>query len=193
MPGRKIADVYMGGNFVSSEIVPIEVIENRIFIIRGKKVMLDRDLAKLYGVETAALNQALKRNAERFPEDFVFSLTHQEKVNISQIVICSEKPYETIKHSKHINVFTEHGILMLSSVLKSKRAVLVNIQIMRVFVNLRNMLSTHKELARKIDQLESKVGQLDAEVKQIFNAIKELMSPLPENTKKIGFMGQGSS
>ena len=123
----------------------------------------------------------------------MFSLTHQEKVNISQIVICSERPYETIKHSKNINVFTEHGILMLSSVLKSKRAVLVNIQIMRVFVNLRHMLSTHKEFARKIDQLESKVGQLDAEVKQIFNAIKELMSPLPENTKKIGFMGQGSS
>jgi hypothetical protein len=103
-------------------------------------------------------------------------------------VICSERPYETIKHAKNVNVFTEHGILMLSSVLNSKRAVLVNIQIMRVFVNLRHILSTHKELTNKLELLERKVGALDSDVKAIFDAIKQLMALPPDKPKKIGFL-----
>jgi len=120
---------------MAKELVPIEIIENRIFLIRNKKVMLDRDLAELYGVETRVLNQAVARNLERFPCDFMIVLTREEIRNISQIVICSK-----IKHAKNVNVFTEQGLAMLSTVLRSKRAIEVNIQIMRAFVKLREML-----------------------------------------------------
>ncbi|MDD5382982.1 MAG: ORF6N domain-containing protein, partial [Candidatus Margulisbacteria bacterium] len=126
------------------EIVPIERIENRIYLIRGQKVMLDRDLAELYGVNTWRLNEQVKRNRERFPEDFMFSLTRQEILSISQIAIPS-----SIKFARNVNAFTEQGVAMLSSVLRSRKAVLVNIQIMRAFVRMKQSLYAHRELALK--------------------------------------------
>jgi hypothetical protein len=158
-------------------------IESCILMIRGHKVMLDRHLAELYGVETRALNQAVKRNKDRFPGDFVFSLTRDEIRNISQNVTCS-----TIAHAKNVSAFTEQGVAMLSSVLRSKRAARVNIQIMRVFVRLRDMLTAHKELARKLAQLEERIADHDEEIEAIFEAINRLMEPPPEGPKpKIGF------
>jgi len=135
-------------------LVPIETIENKIFLIRGKKVMLDRDLAVLYGVKTQALNQAVKRNLRRFPEDFMFRLTHTEATNwISQFVM-SKKQRMGIRRQPY--VFTEQGVAMLSSVLKSERAIDVNIQIMRTFTKLREMLSSNHLLRKKLEELEKK-------------------------------------
>ena len=150
-------------------LVPIEIIEGKILFIRGQKVMLDRDLAQLYGVETRVLNQAVRRNIERFPADFMFTLTRDEIMRISQIVISSG--HETIKFSKNVMAFTEQGVAMLSSVLNSKRAVQVNIAIMRVFVKLREMIASNKELSRRLDKLEKKY---DAQFKVVFDAIREL-------------------
>ena len=162
--------------------LPIERIQKSIYLIRGWNVMLDRDLAELYGVETRVLNQAVRRNIDRFPKDFMFALTREEIRNISQIVISSE-----IKHARNVHVFTEQGVAMLSSVLRSKRAVQVNIEIMRAFVKLRQMLVTHKELARKLADLERQLKDHDEHIQTIFEAIHQLMSP-PEGTKrKIGF------
>jgi len=165
-------------------IVPQEIIEQKIYLIRGHKVMLSTTLAELYDVEVRALVQAVKRNIERFPEDFMFQLTDREFKNLkSQIVISSwggarrAKPY----------AFTEQGIAMLSSVLKSKRAIQVNIAIMRAFVKLRGILSAHKELAYKLDQLERKIEKHDAEIRSIFQAIRQLMSPPDKPKHQIGF------
>ena len=164
-------------------LLPIENIERMIYFIRAEKVMLDRDLAELYQVTTAALNQALRRNRERFPSDFMFQLTQSEvtQLNRSQIVIGSQKhrdprfrPY----------AFTEQGIAMLSSVLRSKRAVSVNIEIMRAFVKLRQMLASNSELSRRLGELESKY---DRQFKVVFDAIRQLMSPPVQARKQIGF------
>jgi hypothetical protein len=174
-------------------LIPIERIERSILLIRGHKVMLDRDLAYLYGVTTKVLNQAVKRHKDRFPEDFMFQLT-MEEAKIwwtgvrggglrSQIV--------TLKRGQHIKyrpyAFTEHGILMLSSVLNSERAIKVNIEIMRAFVRLRQILASNKKLAKRLDELEKKY---DAQFKLVFDAIRQLMvPPEPEPPKKrIGFM-----
>jgi hypothetical protein len=165
-----------------NQIVPIEIVEQKIFMIRGHKVMIDRDLASLYGVETRVLNQAVRRNTDRFPEDFMFSLSRQEIRDLSQLVISSK-----IKHSPNVFVFTEQGVSMLSSVLKSKRAVKVNIQIMRAFVKLRQILSTNKELVHKLSQLERKTEKHDAEIHAIFKAIRQLMTPPEKTKKKIGY------
>ncbi len=151
-------------------IVPDEVIERKIFVIRGQKVMLDKDLARLYGVETKVLNQAVKRNIDRFPQDFMFSLTREEIIRMSQSVT-------SLKFSKNINVFTEQGVAMLSSVLRSKKAIHVNIAIMRAFVKLRMILSTHKELIYKLDELERKIGKHDEAIQSIFEVIRQLMKP----------------
>jgi len=167
------------------EIIPHEVIERKIFIIRGQKVMLSPILAELYGVETRALIQAVKRNAERFPEDFMFQLTDEEYKNLkSQIVISSwggsrrAFPY----------AFTEQGVSMLSSVLNSKRAIQVNIAIIRTFVRLKQMLSTHKDLAQKLSELERRMEKHDEHIHTIFQAIRQLMNQPPEPSKrKIGF------
>ena len=157
--------------------------------------MLDRDLAKLYQVRTEALNQAVKRNRERFPEDFMFRLTWDEaKLLRSQFVILnkdgSSEPRSktvTLKRGEHIkylpSVFTEQGVAMLSSVLRSKRAVLVNVEIMRAFVRLRLMLASHADLARKLAALEKKY---DAQFKVVFDAISELMTPLAPRRRSIG-------
>ncbi|PIP12562.1 MAG: DNA-binding protein [bacterium (Candidatus Stahlbacteria) CG08_land_8_20_14_0_20_40_26] len=165
----------------SQAIVPMERIEKRIYLFRGKKVMLSTDLADLYGVEVRALVQAVKRNIERFPEDFMFQLDEQEyEILKSQIVISSwggprrARPY----------AFTEQGIAMLSSVLHSKRAIRVNIQIMRAFVKLREMILSHKELAKKLEALEKRY---DAQFKVVFDAIRQLMAPPEKPHRKIGF------
>ncbi len=169
-------------------VVPMEVIEGKILLIRGRKVMLDRDLAMLYGVETRALNQAVKRNSTRFPEDFMFQLTNDEAVVLSRSQFVTLKRGQNIKYLPY--VFTENGVAMLSSVLKSERAIEVNIQIMRTFTKLREILSTHKELAHKLAQLERKIEKHDDEIKVIFNAIRQLMTPPETSKKKIGFRGE---
>ena len=161
------------------ELIPVEIIERKIYLIRGHKVMLDRDLAELYGVETRVLNQAVRRNLDRFPEDFMFALTRYEIMNLSQIVISSR-----IKHAPSVFVFTEQGVAMLSGVLNSARAVQVNIAVMRTFVRLREMLSTNKELAHKLVLLENRLERHDGEIKAIFGAIRQLMAP-PEAKKKV--------
>lgn len=164
----------------SAGAVPIERIESRILLIRGQKVMLDRDLADLYEVETRALNQAVRRNAERFPSDFMFRLSREEIRRISQIVISSD-----LKFSNNVNAYTEQGVAMLSSVLRSERAVQVNIAIMRTFVRLRRLIASHADLARKLAELERKY---DAQFKAVFDAIRALMSPeLPRGKRELGF------
>ena len=151
-------------------LIPLEMIGQKILMIRGHRVMLDRDLARLYEVSTKALNQAVKRNLESFPEDFMFCLSEAEKKEV--VTNCDH--LAVIKYSPQLPyVFTEQGVAMLSSVLKSKRARLVNIQIMRAFVKLRELLNTHKELAWKLEELEKKY---DAQFKSVFDAIKMLMA-----------------
>lgn len=167
------------------EIVPQQIIESKIYLLRGKKVMLDRDLATLYGVETRTLNQAVRRNINRFPEDFMFQLTMEEMENWKSQIVISNK--EKMGLRKRPYAFTENGVAMLSSVLSSERAVEVNIQIMRTFTRLREMILTHKELAHKLAQLERKIGKHDDEIKTIFNAIRQLMVPPEPKRRKIGF------
>ena len=162
--------------------IPVERIEKAILLVRGQKVMLDRDLAVLYGAETRVLNQAVRRNIKRFPLDFMFELTREEIMRISQIVISSE-----IKYSRRVHAFTEQGVAMLSSVLNSERAIEVNIAIMRVFVRLREMMGTHKELAFKLVELEERLEGHDEQIRSIFEAIRQLMTPLEPPRKRIGF------
>ena len=165
-------------------LVSVEVIIGKIFEIRGKKVMLDSDLAKLYGVTTKVLNQAVKRNRERFPEDFMFRLTNAEKEKV--VTICDH--LKALRFSYQLPyVFTQEGVAMLSSVLNSKRAVQVNIQIMRTFVKLRQILSGHKELAFKLAELERKIERHDSEIGDIFEAIRQLMRTPDEYRKITGF------
>lgn len=167
-------------------LIPIERIEQSILLIRGQKVILDRDLARLYNVETRALNQAVRRNIDRFPEDFMFHLTREEIMRISQFVISSVHPgIKTLKFSKNVMAFTEHGVAMLSSVLKSPKAVQVNIQIMRTFAKLREIISLNKDLARKLDDLEKKY---DIQFKVVFETIRELMKPPETKKRPIGFL-----
>ncbi len=165
------------------DLMPVERIESKIYLIRGHKVMLDKDLAELYGVKTFVFNQAAKRNKERFPEDFMFQISKEELQNLtSQFVISSWGGRRTLPY-----VFTEQGIAMLSGILRSKQAVQVNIAIMRAFVRLRKILSTHKELAQKFKELELRVDSLDIEIQQIFEAIKKMIEPEEKPTKRIGF------
>jgi hypothetical protein len=166
---------------MAEELVPHEVIENKIYLIRGQKVMMDMDLAGLYGVLTKYLNQQVRRNNIRFPEDFMFQLTREEAENLRLHFATSS--YGGRRYLPF--AFTEHGILMLSSVLNSKRAIGVNIQIMRAFVKLRQLLSSHADLRRKIEGMEKKY---DGQFKVVFDAIKALIQPPPRKTKKIGFL-----
>jgi len=164
-------------------LISAELILPKILIIRGKRVMLDRDLAELYGVQTRVLNQAVMRNKSRFPEDFMFSLTKEEASLISQFVISSwggvrRQPY----------VFTQEGVAMLSGVLNSKRAIKVNIQIMRVFVQLREFVLSHKDLAIKLEALERKYSEHDDKIQHIFEAIRQLLiQPGSEERRIKGF------
>jgi len=163
-------------------LIPQEIIEKRIYVIRRQKVMIDRDLAELYEVETRALNQAVKRNIKRFPADFMISLNREEIMNLSQIVISSK-----IKHAPNVFAFTEQGVAMLSSILKSERAVQVNIAIMRAFVNIRRALTTNKNLARKLSLLEKRIDEQDGKIYAVFEALNRLMSPPETKKRKIGF------
>ncbi len=167
----------------NTDLIHSERIENAIYLIRGEKVMLDRDLAKLYGVMTGALNQAVRRNRERFPEDFMFQLTAAEvrQLNLSQTVIGSEKHRDPRLRPY---AFTEQGVAMLSTVLRSKQAISVNIEIMRAFVKLRQMLTSNAELSRRLDELESKY---DKQFKVVFDAIRYLMTTPVRSRKEIGF------
>ncbi|MBL7170813.1 MAG: ORF6N domain-containing protein [Candidatus Omnitrophica bacterium] len=159
-------------------------IEQKIFFIRGHKVMLDKELAKLYGVSTKRLNEQVKRNVKRFPEDFMFQLTWEEAES-------SRSQFATLKKGRNIKylpyAFTEQGVAMLSGVLNSERAVQVNIAIMRAFVRLRQILSTNKELAHKLAQLERKTEKHDTEIRAIFEAIRQLMAPPERPKRKIDF------
>ncbi len=137
-----------------TNIVPIEIIENKIYVIRNLNVMMDSDLAELYGVETSALNRAVKRNTERFPEDFMFQLKKEELENLRCQFGISRKEYGGRRYNPY--VFTEQGVAMLSSVLNSKRAIAVNVQIMRTFVKIRQMVLTHNELAKQLNELEQR-------------------------------------
>jgi len=163
--------------------VVVEVIATKIIEIRGKKVMLDSDLARLYGVETKILLQAVKRNLRRFPNDFMYQLTKQEVAILrSQIVTSSWGGRRYLPY-----VFTQEGVAMLSSVLNSERAIQVNIQIMRAFVKLKELLLTHKDLAIKLEALERKYSEHDEKIQQIFEAIRQLLQPPEEPKRRIGF------
>lgn len=165
-----------------SSLILSEVIEKRIFMIRGHKIMIDRDLAELYGVETKYLNRQVRVNKSRFPEEFMFRLTVGERNELVQI--CHR--FETMKHSTSMPyAFTEHGIAMLSSVLNSERAIKINILIIKTFVKLREIVSSHKELAYKIKELEARIGKHDEHICAIFEAIRQLMSPPPEKPRRI--------
>jgi len=163
-------------------LIPAERIERLILLIRGQKVMLDRDLAELYGVTTGNLNKAVSRNKDRFPDDFAFQLTREEYESLRfQFGILKRG-----QHAKYLpRVFTEQGVAMLSSVLKSKRAIQVNVAIMRTFVRLREMLASNKELSRRLDELEKKY---DKQFKIVFDAIRELMTPPEPKKRPIGFL-----
>ena len=165
--------------------IPRERIEKSIMLIRGKKVLMDRDLAELYGVETAQLKRAVRRNIERFPVDFMFELTKQELENWR----CQFGTSNSEKLGLRYNpmVFTKQGVAMLSSVLRSKRAIEVNIAIMRAFVKLRELLATHKELARKLQDLEQQLKGHDEQIQTIFEVIQQLLTPPEQPRKKIGF------
>ena len=166
----------------ATTLIPVGRIDQSILLVRGHRVLLDRDLAALYGVETRVLNQAVRRNLDRFPGDFMFPLTREEVRNISQIVICS-----TLKHARNVFAFTEQGVAMLSSVLNSPRAVQVNIEIMRAFVRLREMTATNRELAQKLEELEQRISSHDEKIQAIFEAIRQLMVPPETPHKEIGF------
>src|SRR3989344_4848196 len=177
--------------------MPVEFVERRIYLIRGQKVMLDSDLAELYQVPTKRLNEAVRRNADRFPGDFMFQLTASESQSLRfqfgtsslRSQIATLKKNARGQHRKYSPyAFTEQGVAMLSSVLNSKRAVQVNIVIMRTFVKLREILATHKDIDRKLETLERKYQKHDVVIKQIFEAIRKLMTsdPVPPS-RRIGF------
>jgi len=168
----------------SRSLIPIERIEQSILLIRGQKIILDADLATLYGVETKQLIRAVKRNLERFPADFMFQLNEKEFESL-RFHFGTSSQWGGRRYAPY--AFTEQGVAMLSSILHSKRAIQVNIEIMRAFVRLRRMLASNAELARKLDTLEKKY---DAQFKIVFDAIRQLMAPKePEpSKKKIGFI-----
>ncbi len=165
-----------------SDLISVEVITSKILFIRGKKVMLDTDLALLYGVRTKRLNEQVRRNKKRFPDDFMFQLTPKEKEEV--VAICDHLQF--LKFSPHLPLaFTEQGVAMLSGVLNSDRAIKVNIQIMRAFIQLKRMLLTNVGLRRKVEEMEKKY---DKQFAIVFQAIKQLLEPpLPKEKKIIGF------
>lgn len=164
-----------------------EIIESKIYLIRFKRVMLDKDLAELYGVETRTLIQAVKRNKERFPNEFMFKLSKDEAEDVmhsrSQFVIL--KRGQNLKYLPY--AFTEQGVAMLSSVLKSKKAIQVNISIIKTFVKIREMLESNKELASKLKELEGRLDKSDEEIQNIFEIIKQLIKEPEKPKRKIGF------
>jgi ORF6N domain-containing protein len=178
---------------IARDLVSIETIEQRIFVLRGHRVMLDRDLAELYGVVLKRLNEQVKRNQDRFPDDFMFQLTSEEgkAVTLSRSQIATLKRGENIKYQPY--AFTEHGAVMLANVLRSPVAVRASIQVVRAFVNLRRTLATHKDLARKIDAIERLVGKHDVELQDVLRILRKLLEPPPVPHKRpIGFRPPGN-
>jgi hypothetical protein len=172
---------------VAVRVIPVEFIERKIYLIRGSKVMLDSDLADLYQVPTKVLNQAVRRNLGRFPADFMFQLNGEELKNWrSQTVTSNSGAKMGLRRPPY--AFTEHGVAMLSSVLSSKRAVELNILIIRAFVRLREYLTSHKDLARKLEDVERTQHEHGSHIQQIYGYIERLMEPAPEHPKRrIGF------
>jgi len=169
---------------MSKAVIPIERIASAILMLRDQRVMLDYDLAVLYGVETRALKQAVRRNPDRFPNDFMFELSEQEiDTVVSQFVIPDRRRFGGAKPM----AFTEQGVAMLSSVLNNERAIKVNIAIMRAFVKLRQVLDTNRELAQKFSELEQRVGKHDEEIAAILEAIRQLIAPPKKARREIGF------
>lgn len=167
-----------------SLLIPDEVVINKILLLRGKKVMVDKDIAELYGVSTKRLNEQVKRNKKRFPEDFMFKLSQVEKDEV--VANCDH--LKNLKYSSNLPfVFTEHGAVMLASVLNSDRAIEVNIQIVRIFTQIREMLLTNKDILLKIEQLEKKATRHDEDIQMIFEALKKLLNPPLEPRQRIGF------
>ena len=164
-------------------IIHDDVIANKIYYIRGEKVMIDRDLAELYNVPNKRLNEQVKRNIRRFPPDFMFRLTKKEYENLKSQIATSR--WGGTRKMPH--VFTEQGVAMLSSILNSERAIRVNIQIIRVYTKMRKLLLTHKDILLKLEQLERKTGSHDEKIELIFNYIKELIQEKSEPRKKIGY------
>lgn len=165
-------------------MIPDEIVINKILLLRDRKVMIDKDIAELYGVSTKRLNEQVKRNDKRFPEDFMFQLTQEEKDEV--VANCDH--LKTLKYSPNLPfVFTEHGAVMLASVLNSDRAIEVNIQIVRIFTRMRQMLLTNKDILLKLEQLENRVSSHDENIKMIFEALKQLLNPPHEPRKRIGF------
>ena len=171
----------------ASALIPVERIQRAIFLVRAEKVMLDADLAVLYGVTTGNLNKAVKRNLDRFPPDFMFQLTSEEAEDLRFQIGISSSDFGGRRYLPY--AFTEQGVAMLSSVLRSKRAVQVNIAVMRAFVQLRQVLSSHTELARKLADLEQRIEGHDTAIRSLFDAIRQLMAPPPPEPPKpeIGF------
>ena len=165
-----------------TDLIPIESIAGRIFLIRGHKVMLDRDLAVLYGVKTKALKQAVRRNISRFPDDFMFELSKEEFRNWRSQFVTSKEDKTGLRYAPM--AFTEQGVAMLSTVLKSERAIDVNIAIMRAFVKMRQMLATHADLKRKIEEMET---NYDEQFRVVFEAIRQLLEEDEKPKRKIGF------
>jgi phage regulator Rha-like protein len=166
----------------SHSIIPLERIERSILLIRGERVMLDSDLAEIYGVETKRLNEQVQRNLNRFPTDFMFQLTLAEYANLRSQFATSSSQYGGRRYLPY--VFTEHGALMLANVLNSERAAQTSVMVVRAFVKLRQMLATNAELARKLAAMEKKY---DAQFKVVFDAIRQLMSPPARPKREIGF------
>ena len=171
------------------EHIPVEIIENKIYIIRNQRVMLDSDIAELYGVTTKRLNEQIKRNAERFPKDFMFKLTDEEYKILRSQIATSNIIHGGRRYTPY--VFTEHGAIMAATVLNSSKAVEMSIFVVRAFIKLREIISENKELAVKLNELENKYEKHDKDIKDIkaiIDAIRQLMTP-PEKTKrKIGFI-----
>jgi len=167
-----------------SEVIPVERIQQSIYLIRGRRVIIDADLAFMFDVPTKVLNQAVKRNIERFPEDFMFQLTKEEKEEV--VTICDH--LKQLKYSPNLPyAFTEHGAIMAANVLNSEKAIVVSVYIVRAFVRLREMLLTHKELAHKLAELESRIDKHDKAIVALITAIKELMTPSVKPKRQIGF------
>ncbi|MGZ4967353.1 MAG: ORF6N domain-containing protein [Chthoniobacterales bacterium] len=170
---------------MSKELIPVEKIAQTIRVLRGENVLLDAELARLYGVSTAHLKRAVKRNRERFPGDFVFQLTLAEARNLRCQIGISKSGRGGTRYRSF--AFTEEGVAMLSSVLRSERAVKVNVAIMRAFVKLREALETNRELRQKFTELEERVGKHDSEIDAIIEAIRQLMAPPEKPKREIGF------
>lgn len=173
----------------NNSLIPIERIENRILFIRGKKVMLDSDLAEIYGVETRAFNQAIRRNFERFPSDFMFQLTRQELTTLMSQNVISNEGRGGVRKLPY--VFTEHGAIMAASVLKSKRAVQVSVTVVRAFVRMRDMLETNAKFAAKLKELEDRLDMHDGNTIAIMETLRKLLreskAKASAPSKKIGF------